>query len=187
MNGRLSKIRDDAGEICKRELHRLNAPLVMATCGSKGSFINISQMVACVGQQSVNGKRMPNGFVHRSLPHFPKRSREPSAKGFVANSFYTGLEPTEFFFHTMGGREGLVAAAGSHHAISHPISTPSPPHHAISHPISTPSHPIPILPHPIPTSVSLRSFSRSSPLTKPTVWASSHPSWASQSLPWQSR
>ena len=111
MNGRLSKIRDDAGEICKKELHYLNAPLTMATCGSKGSFINISQMVACVGQQSVNGKRMPNGFVQRSLPHFPRNSREPAAKGFVANSFYTGLHPTEFFFHTMGGREGLVDTA----------------------------------------------------------------------------
>ena len=78
MNGLLSKIRDDAGEICKRELHHLNAPLTMARCGSKGSFINISQMIACVGQQSVGGKRMPNGFVHRALPHFPRHSLEPA-------------------------------------------------------------------------------------------------------------
>ena len=111
INGLLSKIRDDAGEICKHELHFLNAPLTMATCGSKGSFINISQMIACVGQQSVGGRRMPNGFVHRALPHFPRHSLEPAAKGFVANSFYTGLSPTEFFFHTMGGREGLVDTA----------------------------------------------------------------------------
>ena len=68
-------------------------------------------MIACVGQQSVGGKRMPNGFVHRALPHFPRHSLEPAAKGFVANSFYTGLSPTEFFFHTMGGREGLVDTA----------------------------------------------------------------------------
>ena len=46
MNGRLSKIREDAGDVCKRELHYLNAPLTMATCGSKGSFINISQVPA---------------------------------------------------------------------------------------------------------------------------------------------
>lgn len=89
----------------------MNAPLTMATCGSKGSWNNVAQMVVCVGQQSVNGKRMPNGFVHRSLPHFPRHSRAPAAKGFVANSFYTGLHPTEFFFHTMGGREGLVDTA----------------------------------------------------------------------------
>ena len=90
VNGRLSSIRDDAGEICKRELHRNNSLLAMATCGSKGSFINISQMIACVGQQSVGGRRMPNGFIDRALPHFPCGSREPPDKGFVANSFFTG-------------------------------------------------------------------------------------------------
>ena len=111
INGELSNIRTEAGEVCKTELHFLNPPLTMATCGSKGSFVNISQMIACVGQQSVGGKRMPDGFIHRSLPHFPRHSRAPSAKGFVANSFYSGLTPPEFFFHTMGGREGLVDTA----------------------------------------------------------------------------
>ena len=77
----------------------------------KGSFINISQMIACVGQQAISGKRIPNGFEDRSLPHFSRHSKVPAAKGFVANSFYSGLTPTEFFFHTMGGREGLVDTA----------------------------------------------------------------------------
>ena len=54
-----------------RTLHWHNAPLIMSQCGSKGSPINIAQMVACVGQQSVSGKRAPNGFKDRSLPHFP--------------------------------------------------------------------------------------------------------------------
>ena len=111
INGELSNIRTEAGEVCKTELHFLNPPLTMATCGSKGSFVNISQMIACVGQQSVGGKRMPDGFIHRSLPHFARHSRAPDAKGFVANSFYSGLTPPEFFFHTMGGREGLVDTA----------------------------------------------------------------------------
>jgi DNA-directed RNA polymerase III subunit RPC1 len=53
----------------------------MEQCGSKGSKINISQMVACVGQQAISGKRIPNGFVNRTLPHFLKFSREPQAKG----------------------------------------------------------------------------------------------------------
>ena len=70
MTGELSKIRDDAGQICLSELDRYNSPLIMAICGSKGSKINISQMVACVGQQVVNGTRIPDGFVHRTLPHF---------------------------------------------------------------------------------------------------------------------
>ena len=54
----------------QKELHPSNSPLTMAVCGSKGSFINISQMIACVGQQAISGKRVPNGFEDRSLPHF---------------------------------------------------------------------------------------------------------------------
>ncbi|GFS26302.1 DNA-directed RNA polymerase subunit [Elysia marginata] len=107
----LSVIRDHAGEACRVELHKTNSPLNMAVCGSKGSFINISQMIACVGQQAVSGKRVPNGFEDRALPHFPRFSKDPAARGFVSNSFYTGLTPTEFFFHTMAGREGLVDTA----------------------------------------------------------------------------
>ncbi|CAG5120413.1 unnamed protein product, partial [Candidula unifasciata] len=107
----LSVIRDHAGEACLEELHKTNSPLNMAICGSKGSFINISQMIACVGQQAISGKRVPNGFEDRALPHFPRFSKDPAARGFVSNSFYSGLTPTEFFFHTMAGREGLVDTA----------------------------------------------------------------------------
>ena len=107
----LSAIREKAGKASLTALHRSNAPLTMALCGSKGSFINISQMIACVGQQAINGKRVPNGFEDRALPHFERHSKIPAAKGFVVNSFYSGLTPTEFFFHTMGGREGLVDTA----------------------------------------------------------------------------
>ncbi|XP_031416675.1 DNA-directed RNA polymerase III subunit RPC1 isoform X2 [Clupea harengus] len=107
----LSVIRDHAGSACLRELDKSNSPLVMALCGSKGSFINISQMIACVGQQAISGSRVPDGFENRSLPHFDKHSKLPAAKGFVADSFYSGLTPTEFFFHTMAGREGLVDTA----------------------------------------------------------------------------
>ncbi|XP_064601918.1 DNA-directed RNA polymerase III subunit RPC1-like [Liolophura sinensis] len=107
----LSVIRDHAGKACLRELHKSNSPLIMAICGSKGSFINISQMIACVGQQAISGKRVANGFEDRGLPHFERHAKDPSARGFVQNSFYTGLTPTEFFFHTMAGREGLVDTA----------------------------------------------------------------------------
>ncbi|KAL0909312.1 hypothetical protein M5K25_020165 [Dendrobium thyrsiflorum] len=107
----LNKIRSAAGNVCMNELHWRNSPLIMSQCGSKGSPINISQMIALVGQQSVGGRRAPNGFIDRTLPHFPINSKIPSAKGFVANSFYTGLTATEFFFHTMAGREGLVDTA----------------------------------------------------------------------------
>ncbi|XP_016187356.1 DNA-directed RNA polymerase III subunit 1 [Arachis ipaensis] len=111
ITGVLNGIRDTAGKVCMQTLHWRNSPLIMSQCGSKGSPINISQMVACVGQQSVGGRRAPNGFVDRSLPHFPRKAKTPAAKGFVAESFYSGLSATEFFFHTMGGREGLVDTA----------------------------------------------------------------------------
>ncbi|KAJ0985807.1 hypothetical protein J5N97_004163 [Dioscorea zingiberensis] len=111
ITGVLNQIRAKAGDVCMRELHWRNSPLIMSQCGSKGSPINISQMIACVGQQSVGGRRAPDGFIDRTLPHFPINSKTPAAKGFVANSFYTGLTATEFFFHTMGGREGLVDTA----------------------------------------------------------------------------
>ncbi|PFH50553.1 hypothetical protein AMATHDRAFT_75536 [Amanita thiersii Skay4041] len=107
----LSKVREAVGQICMRELSRQNAPLIMATCGSKGSVINVSQMVACVGQQIISGHRVPDGFQDRSLPHFPKKSKEPPSKGFVRNSFYSGLVATEFLFHAISGREGLVDTA----------------------------------------------------------------------------
>ncbi|KAF8974574.1 hypothetical protein BDZ97DRAFT_1774354 [Flammula alnicola] len=107
----LSKVREAVGQICMRELSRQNAPLIMATCGSKGSVINVSQMVACVGQQIIAGHRVPDGFQDRSLPHFPKKSKEPPSKGFVRNSFYSGLRATEFLFHAISGREGLVDTA----------------------------------------------------------------------------
>ncbi|PIA38792.1 hypothetical protein AQUCO_02700173v1 [Aquilegia coerulea] len=107
----LNDLRDATAKVCMKELHWRNSPLIMSQCGSKGSPMNISQMIACVGQQNVNGQRAPNGFIDRSLPHFPKKSKIPAARGFVANSFYSGLTATEFFFHTMGGREGLVDTA----------------------------------------------------------------------------
>ncbi|XP_047325049.1 DNA-directed RNA polymerase III subunit 1 [Impatiens glandulifera] len=111
ITGVLNTLRDSGGEVCMEQLHWRNSPLIMSQCGSKGSPMNITQMVLFVGQQSVGGRRAPDGFISRSLPHFPINSKTPSAKGFVANSFYSGLSATEFFFHTMGGREGLVDTA----------------------------------------------------------------------------
>ena len=71
VTGVLNEIRTEAGAVCMASLHWHNSPLIMSLCGAKGSPINIAQMVACVGQQSVNGKRCFNGFTDRTLPHFP--------------------------------------------------------------------------------------------------------------------
>ena len=109
--GILNAVRQEAGAICIEQLGRWNAPSLMAKCGAKGSNINVAQMVAAVGQQTISNKRIEDGFQDRTLPHFPKASRLPPAKGFVQNSFFSGLTPTEFLFHAMTGREGLVDTA----------------------------------------------------------------------------
>lgn len=107
----LSSIREAAGRSCKNELLPTNPALIMAQCGSKGSLINVSQMVACVGQQAIRGQRVCDGYNGRSLPHFDYGDKSPIAKGFVSNSFFSGLTTIEFFFHTMAGREGLLDTA----------------------------------------------------------------------------
>lgn len=83
----------------------------MVDSGSKGSTLNISQIMACVGQQNVEGKRIGFGFNRRSLPHYSKDDYGPESKGFVTNNFFNGLTPQEFYFHAMGGREGVIDTA----------------------------------------------------------------------------
>ena len=107
----LNTARDDAGTVTEQSLRDLNNAIQMARSGSKGSTINISQMTAVVGQQSVEGKRIPFGFKYRTLPHFTKDDYSPESRGFVENSYLRGLTPTEFFFHAMAGREGLIDTA----------------------------------------------------------------------------
>ncbi|SCU92753.1 LANO_0E01992g1_1 [Lachancea nothofagi CBS 11611] len=107
----LNEARDKAGRSAEVNLKDLNNVKQMVSAGSKGSFINIAQMSACVGQQSVEGKRIAFGFADRTLPHFSKDDYSPESKGFVENSYLRGLTPQEFFFHAMGGREGLIDTA----------------------------------------------------------------------------
>lgn len=107
----LNEARDKAGGSTEKSLKDLNNAIQMARSGSKGSTINISQMTAVVGQQSVEGKRIPFGFKYRTLPHYSKDDYSPAARGFVENSYLRGLTPGEFFFHAMAGREGLIDTA----------------------------------------------------------------------------
>ncbi|RLF36535.1 MAG: DNA-directed RNA polymerase subunit A' [Thermoplasmata archaeon] len=105
------RTRDMAGEIASRHLGLDNSAVIMAKSGARGSMLNLSQMSGCVGQQAVRGERIHRGYQHRTLPHFKKGDLGASAKGFVASSYKSGLTPTEYFFHSMGGREGLVDTA----------------------------------------------------------------------------
>jgi DNA-directed RNA polymerase II subunit RPB1 len=83
----------------------------MITSKSKGNVINIAQMMGCLGQQSIEGKRASYSFQDRTLPHFSKFDDSLEARGFVDNSYLNGLTPHEFFFHAMGGRVGLIDTA----------------------------------------------------------------------------
>ena len=107
----LSKARDKAGRISDSALSEDNSGVIMARTGARGSSLNLGQMTAALGQQSVRGKRIQNGFDQRALSHFAKGDKSPDSKGFVKSNYRTGLTPTEFFFHAMGGREGLVDTA----------------------------------------------------------------------------
>ena len=107
----LGKARDRTGEIASRHLGLSNSAVVMAVSGARGSILNLTQMAGCVGQQSVRGERIVRGYDQRTLPHFKRGDRGSAAHGFVRSSYKSGLNPTEFFFHAIGGREGLVDTA----------------------------------------------------------------------------
>lgn len=111
VNNILSKAVNDAGKIGRESLNKENRFVIMVNAGSKGSDLNISQMISCLGQQNVDNKRIPYGFENRTLPHFTKYDDSPSARGFVENSFIAGLTPEELFFHAMGGRIGIIDTA----------------------------------------------------------------------------
>lgn len=107
----LSTVRTNIAGLLTSQLSKRNTPMVMAISGSKGSNINVAQMAALLGQQDIEGKRVADGFQDRTLPHFLKHERSPPSKGFISNSFFSGLLPYEFLFHAVGGRVGLVDTA----------------------------------------------------------------------------
>ena len=111
IQGTLAQARDNAGNIAGNFLGWSNPAVIMAKTGARGSMLNLSQMAGCVGQQSVRGERISRGYWNRTLPHFHKGDLGAYARGFCADSYKSGLSPTEFFFHAMGGREGLVDTA----------------------------------------------------------------------------
>lgn len=107
----LADVRDEAGEIAAKYLDPFNNVFIMARTGARGNILNITQMAAILGQQSVRGERIRRGYGDRTLPHFKPGDIGPEARGFIRNSFVSGLTPIEMFFHAAGGREGLVDTA----------------------------------------------------------------------------
>ena len=111
VNSILNQATSESGKIGLKNLGKNNRFVTMVNAGSKGSDLNISFMISCLGQQNVDGKRIPYGFEHRTLPHFNKYDDSPGARGFVESSYINGLSPQELFFHAMGGRVGLIDTA----------------------------------------------------------------------------
>jgi len=111
VNNILNQATNEAGQIGRSSLDKDNRFVIMVNAGSKGSDLNIAQMVSALGQQNVDAKRIPYGFDNRTLPCFTKYDDSPGARGFIESSFIGGLTPTELFFHAMGGRVGLIDTA----------------------------------------------------------------------------
>jgi DNA-directed RNA polymerase subunit A' len=107
----LGEARDSTGVIAERYFSNNNSAVIMALTGARGSMLNLTQIATCVGQQAVRGGRINRGYIDRTLPHFHKGDVGAKASGFVNSSYKHGLDPLEFFFHAMGGREGLVDTA----------------------------------------------------------------------------
>lgn len=106
-----NEVRKNASELAAKQLGDNAHSVIMTKSGARGNALNLGQMAACVGQQAVRQKRIHRGYSDRTLPHFKLKDLSLKARGFVASSYRTGLNPIEFFFHAMGGREGLVDTA----------------------------------------------------------------------------
>ena len=111
INRMLNQTRDSMGLIAKNAMHPDNSLGRMVSSGSKGSMVNILQIMACVGQQNCQGKRIQPTLGNRTLPMFKPFDDSPRARGFVKHSYIDGLTPDEYWNHTVGGREGLVDTA----------------------------------------------------------------------------
>ena len=107
----LNKATGDASKVGRDNISDNNRFKAIVDSGAKGSVTNILQMMSCLGQQSVEGKRVPYGFEHRTLPHFNKYDDSPNARGFIENSYINGLTAHEMFFHAIAGRIGLIDTA----------------------------------------------------------------------------
>ena len=104
VNSQLNKTLETTGELALSNLDSKNKAINMVNSGSKGKEINISQMIACLGQQNVDGKRIPYGMDDRTLPHYYKYDDSAEARGFVENLLYLVKHHKNISFKSCYGR-----------------------------------------------------------------------------------
>ena len=117
INSILNKAKDVGLSLSKKYLNKSNNFISTVMSGSKGDFFNISQITGLLGQQNILGSRIKKTLDgnRRTLYHYPREplceKMEYESKGFISSSFIKGLNPREFFFHSMSGREGISDSA----------------------------------------------------------------------------
>ncbi|MBI2129263.1 DNA-directed RNA polymerase subunit A' [Candidatus Woesearchaeota archaeon] len=107
----LNRTRSAAGTIVSEFIDKKAHTSIMAASGARGNIINMAQMAAIVGQQAMRGRRIGKGYIGRTLSCFKRDDYGPAARGFIKNSFKSGLSPSEFFFGAMTGRDSLMDTA----------------------------------------------------------------------------
>lgn len=108
---RLNNARNKTGKIVQDNADKKASLIVMIDSGARGKNLNLAQMSACIGQQALRGKRIEKGFRERTLSHFKAGELSPDARGFIRYSFKHGMEPHEYFFSAMTGRDSLMDTA----------------------------------------------------------------------------
>ena len=106
----LNKLRDKVGEMVLEGTNK-SPTILMALSGAQGNFLNLAQMSAMVGQQALGEFRIKNGYKDRTLTIFKKGSLDPESKGFIKEGYKKGLTPSNYFFHSMTGRDSLMDTA----------------------------------------------------------------------------
>lgn len=108
----LDSIKTNQASYVKDRLTQKNNMHVMASLAkSKGKDSNIGFTMTCLGQCAFEGKLVQYTTNRRTLPYFSKNDDTPASRGFIFNNYSSGLKVSEFFYHNLDGRQGIIDTA----------------------------------------------------------------------------
>ncbi len=107
----LSIARSSVGELVEKNVKEASTLVNSARAGAGDKILNIALMSGFVGQQALRGERINFGYAGRTLPHFKKDDLSPESHGFIKSGYARGVQPTEFFFNAIVGRESYMDTA----------------------------------------------------------------------------